>query len=93
MGAMKGGRPQAHEAKLGEVGVLPEYRRRRIATSLYVACIAQTILEGRRLWTDTIVGKEAEEVVRNDVRFQILQGPMKYQRDPWRVSSSSLLVN
>lgn len=50
------GRPQCHYSKWGEVGVLPEYRRRRVGTALYVACAAQSILEGRRLCEDTIVG-------------------------------------
>jgi len=36
--------------------VLPEFRRKRIATALYSAIIFQQLLEGRRLWEDTIVG-------------------------------------
>lgn len=51
-----GGRPQSHIIKLGSVAVLPEYRRQRISTTLYTACIMQGILEGRRLFEDTIVG-------------------------------------
>lgn len=51
-----GGRPQSHLLKLGSVGVLPEYRRRRISTTLYAAAIMQGVLEGRRLFEDTIVG-------------------------------------
>lgn len=50
------GRPQCQEGKLGEVAVYPEFRRKRVATALYAACIFQGIREGRRLWTDTIVG-------------------------------------
>jgi len=53
---MIAGRNQCHYAKFGEVGVLPEYRRRRIATALYTAILCQGIMEGRRLWEDTIVG-------------------------------------
>ena len=53
---MIGSRNQCQYAKFGEVGVLPEYRRQRISTALYVAIIAQGILEGRRIWEDTIVG-------------------------------------
>lgn len=51
-----GGRPQSHLLKLGSVAVLPQHRRRRISTTLYAAAIMQGILEGRRLFEDTIVG-------------------------------------
>lgn len=53
---MIAGRNQCHYAKFGEVGVLPEYRRKRIATALYSTILCQGVLEGRRLWEDTIVG-------------------------------------
>ena len=60
-----GGRSQSHYIKLGSVGVLPEFRRQRIQTSLYFAALAQGILEGRRLLEDTIVGD-------NSVQFKAL---------------------
>lgn len=50
------GRSQCHQAKFGEVGVLPDYRRMRIGTCLYAAGLFQSVLEGRRLMEDTIVG-------------------------------------
>ena len=53
---MIAGRNQCHFAKFGEVGVLEPYRRNRIMTALYSAIVFQGILEGRRLWEDTIVG-------------------------------------
>lgn len=51
-----GGRPMAFRAKYGSVGVLPEFRRQRISTALYCCMTLQQILEGRRLWEDSIVG-------------------------------------
>jgi hypothetical protein len=53
---MAGGRPQIHLMKYGSVGILPEYRRNRISTALYLACTMQGVIEGRRLFEDTIVG-------------------------------------
>lgn len=55
-GYLTAGRSQCHQMKLGEVGVLPAYRRRRIGTALYAAGIFQSVLEGRRIVEDTIVG-------------------------------------
>lgn len=49
-------RNQCHYAKFGEVGVLSKFRKKRIATALYSAVIFQGIIEGRRIWEDTIVG-------------------------------------
>lgn len=54
--AMVSGRPQAHLLKYGEIAVLPAFRRRRVATALYCAMTAQGVIEGRRLFEDTIVG-------------------------------------
>lgn len=54
-GFVLAGRSQCHCFKLGEVGVLPEHRRKRVATCLYAAGVFQCILEGRRLGEDTIV--------------------------------------
>ena len=54
--AMIGGRPQSHIIKYGEIAVLPEFRRMRVASSLYFAMTIQGIIEGRRLFEDTIVG-------------------------------------
>lgn len=51
-----GGRPMAFRAKYGSVGVVPEFRRMRISTALYCCMTLQQILEGRRLWEDSIVG-------------------------------------
>ena len=62
---MIAGRNQCHLAKFGEVGVLPEYRMQGVATSLYTAIVCQGILEGRRLWEDTIVGN-------NPYQFKVL---------------------
>ena len=62
---MIGGRNQCHYAKFGEVGVLPEYRRQRIGTALYTAVVAQGVLEGRRIWEDTIVGT-------NEIQMHVL---------------------
>lgn len=60
---MVGGRPQIHLLKYGSVGVLPGYRRKRISTALYAACTMQGLLEGRRLFEDTIVGdNEAQHI-------------------------------
>jgi GNAT superfamily N-acetyltransferase len=53
---MLGGRPQSHLAKYGMVGVLPEFQRKGIGRALYFAMTAQGVLEGRRLFEDTIVG-------------------------------------
>lgn len=53
---MAGGRPQVHLLKYGSVGVLPAWRRRRISTALYAGFTLQGIVEGRRLFEDTIVG-------------------------------------
>ena len=53
---MIAGRNQVHFAKFGEVGVLKKYRRNRIMTALYSAIVFQGVIEGRRLWEDTIVG-------------------------------------
>lgn len=50
------GRPAAFRAKYGSVGVLPEWRRMRISTALYCCMTLQGIIEGRRLWEDSIVG-------------------------------------
>ena len=52
---MVGSHAQAHYFKFGSVGVLPEYRRQRVMTSLYFAALCQKILEGRRLVQDSIV--------------------------------------
>lgn len=49
------GRPQSHLMKYGEIATLPGHRRKRIATGLYYAMTLQGILEGRRLYEDTIV--------------------------------------
>lgn len=51
-----GGKPQSHIMKFGKVGVIPSWRRKRISTTLYAACVMQGILEGRRLFEDSIVG-------------------------------------
>ena len=59
------GRTQAHFMKYGMVAVFPEHRRKRIASSLYAAATFQGILEGRRLFEDTIVGD-------NPVQFHLL---------------------
>jgi hypothetical protein len=53
---MCAGRPMAFRAKYGSVAVLPEWRRKRISTALYCCMTLQQILEGRRLWEDSIVG-------------------------------------
>lgn len=58
-------RAQSHYFKFGEIGVLPEYRRCRIASSLYAAMTFQCILEGRRLGEDSIVGD-------NPIQFDLL---------------------
>lgn len=50
------GRPAAFRAKYGSVGVLPEWRRKRISTALYACMTLQGVMEGRRLWEDSIVG-------------------------------------
>ena len=63
--AMIAGRNQCHYAKFGEVGVLSDYRRRRIASCLYIAILCQGIFEGRRIWEDTIVGN-------NPYQFSVL---------------------
>lgn len=62
---MIAGRSQVHLLKYGSVGVVDRWRRQRIGTALYVAMTAQGILEGRRLFEDTIVGD-------NDVQFLAL---------------------
>ncbi len=53
---MIAGRPQSHMLKYGELGVLQNYRRNRIGSAMYLAATIQGILEGRRLFEDTIVG-------------------------------------
>ncbi|RJR27635.1 N-acetyltransferase [candidate division WWE3 bacterium] len=58
-------RTQAHLIKYGMVGVIPEYRRQRIASSMYAAITFQGILEGRRLFEDSIVGD-------NPIQFTLL---------------------
>lgn len=63
--AMFAGRPQAHIAKYGEIGVFEKYRRQRIATAFYAAMTIQGITEGRRLFEDTIVGD-------NPIQFDLL---------------------
>jgi len=69
---MFGGRPQSHMIKLGHVGVLPEYRRQRIETSLYFTAVAQAVLEGRRLIEDTIVGdNEAQKIALPTMGFRL----------------------
>lgn len=62
---MFGGRPQSHLVKYGEIAVLPEYRRKRIATSMYFAMTCQGVIEGRRLFEDSIVGD-------NPTQFNVL---------------------
>lgn len=62
---MVAGRPQSHLVKYGEVGVLPMFRRQKIGSCLYIAITAQGILEGRRLYEDTIVGD-------NPTQFNVL---------------------
>lgn len=57
-----GGRPQSHLMKWGELAVLPKFRRQRIATTMYAACTMQGILEGRRLFEDTIVGDNDPQI-------------------------------
>lgn len=64
-GIMIAARPMSHNMKYGSVGVLPEYRRRRISTALYAAVTMQGILEGRRLFEDSIVAN-------NPVQFKAL---------------------
>jgi hypothetical protein len=59
--AMLGGRSQVHLLKYGSVGVVPEHRRRRVGTALYLAMTAQGLLEGRRVYEDTIVGDNLEQ--------------------------------
>ena len=44
-----------HLARHGEIGVIKEFRRRRVGTALYLAQILQMILEGRREAEDTII--------------------------------------
>jgi len=69
---MFGGRPQSHMVKLGHVGVLPEYRRKRVETVLYFTAVAQAVLEGRRLVEDTIVGdNEAQKVALPTMGFRL----------------------
>lgn len=69
---MFGGRPQSHMVKLGHVGVLPEYRRQRVETSLYFTAIAQAVFEGRRLVEDTIVGdNEAQKIALPSMGFRL----------------------
>lgn len=58
---MAAGRPQSHILKFGSVGTVPEYRRQGIGTALYCSTIFQSILEGRRLFEDTIVGDNEEQ--------------------------------
>lgn len=53
---MAAGRPQAHLMKYGEVATLPKVRRQGISSAMYLALTMQGILEGRRLFEDTIVG-------------------------------------
>ena len=60
-----GGRPQSHLIKFGSIGVVPEHRRRRIASCLYWTMTAQAVVEGRRLCEDTIVGN-------NEIQHQLL---------------------
>lgn len=64
VGAMEsGGRPQSHILKYGSVGVHPEYRRQGISTCMYWAMTCQGILEGRRLFEDTIVGDNPHQFI------------------------------
>lgn len=62
---MFGGRPQSHLVKYGEIAVLPNYRRKRIATAMYFAMTCQGLIEGRRLFEDSIVGD-------NPTQFSVL---------------------
>lgn len=56
LGAMMcAGWPMSYRAKFGSVCVLPEHRRRHISTALYTCMMMQGIVEGRRLWEDSIV--------------------------------------
>jgi hypothetical protein len=55
-GMMCASRPMSFQMKYGSVGVIPEYRRQRISTAMYTTMTLQGIMEGRRLFEDTIVG-------------------------------------
>lgn len=62
---MVAGRPAAFQMKYGSVGVVPDWRRKRISTALYFALTCQGVLEGRRLFEDSIVAD-------NPVQFMAL---------------------
>lgn len=62
---MFGGRPQSHLVKYGEIAVLPEHQRKHIASAMYFTMTSQGLLEGRRLFEDTIVGD-------NPTQFKVL---------------------
>lgn len=64
VGAMEvGGRGQVQLMKFGSVGVHPDYRCRGIATTMYFALACQGVLEGRRLFEDTIVGDNPHQFI------------------------------
>ena len=48
-------RDYRHLIRHGSIAVLPEYRRHRIGTALYLAETCQALVEGRRILEDTII--------------------------------------
>ena len=57
-------RPYWHLMRTGEVAVPPEYRRKRVATSLYYAMICVGLLEGRRETEETVIESMSPWMVR-----------------------------
>lgn len=56
-GAIKLHRPQSHIGKGGKIAVLPEFRGRGIGKLLYKSIIKIFYMEGRRKFTDALVGE------------------------------------
>lgn len=79
---MIAGRPQSHLLKYGEVGVIEAFRRQRVGSAMYLAATMQGILEGRRLFEDTIVGD-------NPTQFFVLPSMGLYQAGQLRHRTAS----
>ncbi len=73
------GRPQSHLVKYGEIGVLPHWRRKRVGTALYLAMTAQGVLEGRRLYEDTIVGDNPNQFLALPTMGLRLAGELRHR--------------
>lgn len=57
VGALKLHRPQSHIGKGGKIAVLPKYRGHGVGKLLYKAAIKIFDMEGRRKFTDSLIGE------------------------------------